>query len=1561
MKTIASRLLAAILLVCTSVSAALAQNEVVINSGFVAPTFVAADSSGNLFVSDTTGTMGAFLYEVPLVDGSYAATPVPLATGKLPYAYGEGIAVDQSGNLYVGFTNGATGGVVEVMAPGYTEVNTLYSASGVAPFGVAIDPAGDVFYVDGSSGAVVELPAGTPSTPQTIYFILGGYQAVGLAIDSQNNLFVDASTYGPFSSPRSYVQELVAANGYISGGPQIGRGTFYYGGGLAIDASDNLYVVDIYYNQVTKFAAPDYGAWTIVDNSAYRSLNGIAVDQRGDLFISKDGPTPALLEIPLVPRVTSISPNSGVTTGGGTVTINGQNLDGATAVYFGSTSATAVVAMNGSQVSAVAPPESAGTVDVTVVTPLGTSAVVPGDQYTYVNAPPAVQLVTPSGGSIAGGTNVTIAGASFTGATSIEFGTVAAISFTIDSDLQITAVAPAEAAGTVDVTVVTPTGTSPVFHSLTNNGDQFTYSAPPTASYITPAGGPVGTPVAIIGTGFVSAPGITQVLFGTTPAPGFTVDSDTHISAVVPPVSGTVDVTIVTPAGTTATTGLMQYTVEAQPILSGLSPASGPLAGGTSLTITGSGFSGVGAVMFGSLPAAGFTVNSDTQITAVSPFGMGAGPVDVVVSSLAGLSATSPADQFTYVADYPTISSLSPSSGPLAGGSSVVITGTDFAGANMVTFGSVPAASFQVSSPTQIIAVSPAGGAAGAVDVMVATPNGVSVGSPADQFTYIAAPTVTALSPSSGPLAGGSSVTIAGTGLTGASTVTFGAVPAASFRVVSATQITAVSPAGSAAGSVDITVATPNGTSATGAADRFTYIAAPTVTALSPSSGPLAGGSSVVITGTGLTGASTVTFGAVPAASFQVASATQITAVSPAGSAAGSVDVTVATPNGTSATGAANRFTYIGQAAVAVTSSANPSSFGQAVTFTASVDGASGGTAIFRDGATILSTGTLANGRSSYTTAALAPGSHAITVTYSGGSGELIQQVSGAATTPDQAYSYQSTLGVPGVAAPDDSHFNTPAVGAVDSVNGHLLIADTGGHRIQVLDTGTLALVATIGTAGVPGSDNAHFDGPEGVGFDAGSDRIFVADSGNDRVQLFDAKSFAYLTTLDTASFSAPGGVQGSSTGHVFVADTGNQRVQIFDGATLANLGTLGSTGVAGSDNAHFNAPMDAVLNPTANEILVADSGNGRVQRFDATTLAYKGTIGGADLNIASNAYLGRPVSVAFDPVSNLVLVADDSADQRVQVFDALSYNYVLTLGTTGSAGAGNGQFSGPAGVAVDATHALLFIGDRQNDRVQAFAIATPSLFASVLPGSRSVRLGTPATLFASLVNAGTTALQGCQAVLPVTAPAGLTLSYQATDASTNALTGTPDTPVAIAGQDGVQSFLLTFSSTQAMTASDMAVDFDCLGSGPAAVTAGVDTVDLTVSATSTADIVALAATLTGDGIAVIPASGTGAFAVASANVGATAELIVSVDTGSASLPLSATLCQSNPSTGACLATPSAAVTLSDTAGATPTFSVFLQATGPIPFAPARSRVFVRFKDSAGGLHGSTSVAVETE
>jgi hypothetical protein len=77
-------------------------------------------------------------------------------------------------------------------------------------------------------------------------------------------------------------------------------------------------------------------------------------------------------------------------------------------------------------------------------------------------------------------------------------------------------------------------------------------------------------------------------------------------------------------------------------------------------------------------------------------------------------------------------------------------------------------------------------------------------------------------------------------------------------------------------------------------------------------------------------------------------------------------------------------------------------------------------------------------------------------------------------------------------------------------------------------------------------------------------------------------------------------------------------------------------------------------------------------------------------------------------------------------------------------------------------------------------------------------------------------------------------------------------------------------------------------------------------------------------------------------------------------LPLATFICQTHPDNGQCLAAPTASVTLNYAAGASPTFSIFLQSSGAIAFAPATSRVFVRFEDNSGALHGSTSVAVET-
>jgi hypothetical protein len=139
--------------------------------------------------------------------------------------------------------------------------------------------------------------------------------------------------------------------------------------------------------------------------------------------------------------------------------------------------------------------------------------------------------------------------------------------------------------------------------------------------------------------------------------------------------------------------------------------------------------------MFGSSAASAYTVNSDSQITATAPAGA-AGTVDITVTTAAGTSATSSADQFTYVSA-PTVTAVSPNTGPTGGSTSVTITGTQFIGVSAVTFGSTAAASYTVNSATQITATAPVQ-VAGVVDITVTNPNSPSGTSSADQYTYYA-------------------------------------------------------------------------------------------------------------------------------------------------------------------------------------------------------------------------------------------------------------------------------------------------------------------------------------------------------------------------------------------------------------------------------------------------------------------------------------------------------------------------------------------------------------------------------------------------------------------------------------------------------------------------------------------------------------------------------------------------------------------------------------------------------------------------------------------------------
>ena len=362
------------------------------------------------------------------------------------------------------------------------------------------------------------------------------------------------------------------------------------------------------------------------------------------------------------------------------------------------------------------------------------------------------------------------------------------------------------------------------------------------------------------------------------------------------------DLSLMPPAATGslgANTNIVINTGAASPPqVTGISPNSGPTAGGTKVTITGAGFTATSTVKFGSIAGTGVTFLSSTSLTAVSPAGENPGAVDVIVTTVGGASTTSSSDQFTFVAP-PSVTGVSPASGPTAGGTTVTITGAGFTAASTVMFGSIAGTGVVVNSPNSITAVSPAGETPGSVDVVVTTLGGASTTSSSDQFTFVAAPTVTGLTPASGPIAGGTTVTVTGTGFTPASTVKFGSVAGTGVVFVSSTSLTAVSPA-EGPGAVDVTVTTVGGASTTNSSDQFTFLAVPTVTGVSPNSGPVIGSTFVTITGTGFTPASTVMFGSKSGVSVAFVSSTSLTAFTPAQNDFGVVDVIVTTPGGSS-------------------------------------------------------------------------------------------------------------------------------------------------------------------------------------------------------------------------------------------------------------------------------------------------------------------------------------------------------------------------------------------------------------------------------------------------------------------------------------------------------------------------------------------------------------------------------------------------------------------------------------------------------------------------------------
>ncbi|MBV9950386.1 MAG: IPT/TIG domain-containing protein [Acidimicrobiia bacterium] len=588
------------------------------------------------------------------------------------------------------------------------------------------------------------------------------------------------------------------------------------------------------------------------------------------------------------PASLALSPDTGPTAGATAVTLTGTDLTDTSAVLVCGQPATGLDVVSDTEVDFTTPAGDVGACDVTVQTNASGSTTLDGG-FRYF-AVPAVTSVAPEAGLSDGGTAVTITGTGFTGATSVTFGGTAATGVTVVNDTSITATTPAHADGSVDVVVTTPDASG-------TGTDAYRYYTSPASLALSPDTGPTdgATAVTLTGAGLSDT---SAVLICGQPATGLDVVSDTEVDFTTPPGDvGTCDVTVQTNAnGSSTLDGGFRYF--AVPAIADVAPSEGPAAGGSAVTVTGSGFTGATSVSFGGTAATGVTVVDDMTITATAP-AHAAGSVDVVVTT-PDTSGTA-TDGFTYNAA-PASLDLSPSTGPAAGGTAVALTGTHLADTTGVLVCGQAGTDLDVVSDTEVDFTTPAG-SVGSCNVVVQTSDSGAT-TLTNGFRYFAVPTVTSVDPTEGPVAGGVAVTIHGSGFTGATSVTFGDAEATDVDVVDGTTITATLPA-HVAGTVDVVVTTPDA-SGTGA-DAFTYDSPASFLTVSPVAGPTAGGTTITISGAGLATTSGVTVGGTAASDVTVQDDTKVTAVVPAG-ALGEADVVVTTAGGsTTLTGA---FTY---------------------------------------------------------------------------------------------------------------------------------------------------------------------------------------------------------------------------------------------------------------------------------------------------------------------------------------------------------------------------------------------------------------------------------------------------------------------------------------------------------------------------------------------------------------------------------------------------------------------------------------------------------------------------
>ena len=260
--------------------------------------------------------------------------------------------------------------------------------------------------------------------------------------------------------------------------------------------------------------------------------------------------------------------------------------------------------------------------------------------------------------------------------------------------------------------------------------------------------------------------------------------------------------------------------------------------------------------------------------------------------------------------------------------------------------------------------------------------------------------------------------------------------------------------------------------------------------------------------------------------------------------------------------------------------------------------------------------------------------------------------------------------------------------------------------------------------------------------------------------------------------------------------------------------------------------------------------------------------------------------------------------------------------------------------------------------------LANPSwgqtIEAQTLLAERNVQAGTLAATFVTLTNTGGGDATGCTMQSLITLP-GTTFLYAVVDPQSSAIIGPVNGPFTVPAGGSVK-LNVTFATSDGITFPPTEVSFSvpCTNIAPAATlnTTGINTFTVSASAVPVADIVAL--TSAPGGIVTLSSpTATEPFLIASLNLGASAQITMSADTGASALPVTLLVCEFNPTIGNCIATPGPTASKTINTGVVTFWAVFVVGQGtPISLDSATNRVFARFRDSGGVRRGGTSAAV---